>query len=133
MKTEPNKKIPNKFNLNSNECYLNDDFVKYINSLSDSIKKYNKVSNNIININKTILVNTIEKELNSPESIFNINNIAYNNIQSNNEISTKIYENFTKLKENVNSEEINLKKFFEDAKIIFKKMKDYKQKYSQKK
>ena len=133
MKTEPNEKIPHKFNLNSNECYLNDDFVKYINSLSDSIKKYNKVSNNIININKTILVNTIEKELNSPESIFNINNIAYNNIQSNNEISTKIYENFTKLKENVNSEEINLKKFFEDAKIIFKKMKDYKQKYSQKK
>jgi hypothetical protein len=106
---------------------------KTVNSLSDSIKKYNKVSNNIININKTILVNTIEKELNSPESIFNINNIAYNNIQSNNEISTKIYENFTKLKENVNSEEINLKKFFEDAKIIFKKMKDYKKKYSQKK
>jgi hypothetical protein len=132
MKTEGNEKIHYKVNLNSNEYYLNEDFVKYINNLSDSIKEYHKVSKNI-NIYKKILLNAIEKELNSPESIFNINNIAYNNIQSNNEISTKIYENFTKLKENVNSEEINLKKFFEDAKIIFKKMKDYKQKYSQKK
>ena len=130
MKTEVNEKIPNKVN----EYFLKVDFVKYINNLSDSIKEYYKLSKNT-SINKTIIVNDIEKELNVPESIsnikFNINNEAYKNVQSYNEVSKKINENFKKLKENINLEEINLKKFFEDAKIIFKKMKDYRQEYIQ--
>ena len=136
MKTEANEKIPHKMNLNLNDYFLKDDFVKYINSLSDSIKEYYKLSKNA-SIYKTMLVNDIEKELNLPESIsniiFNINNEAYNNVQSHNEISRKIIENFKKLKENINSDEINIKKFFDDAKIIFKKMKDFRQEYIQNK
>ena len=107
MKTEVNEKIPNKVN----EYFLKVDFVKYINNLSDSIKEYYKLSKNT-SINKTIIVNDIEKELNVPESIsniiFNINNEAYKNVQSYNEVSKKINENFKKLKENINLEEINL-------------------------
>ena len=83
MKTEANEKIPHKMNLNLNDYFLKDDFVKYINSLSDSIKEYYKLSKNA-SIYKTMLVNDIEKELNLPESIsniiFNINNEAYNNV-----------------------------------------------------
>jgi hypothetical protein len=131
MKTEGNEKIiHNKMNSNMNAYFLKDDFVKIINSLADSIKEYFKVSNCSSKC-KTMLVKAIEEELKAPESIFNINNVAYNNVQSYNEISRKINENFKKLKENVNSEEINLKKFFEDAKIQFKKMRDYRQHYIQ--
>ena len=139
MKTETNEKTPKKMNLNLNEYFLNEDFVKYINNLSDSILEYYKISKNNI-IYKTKLVNAIEKELNSPvpipNIIFNINNVTYNNVnnvQSNNEASKNINESFKLLKENVNLEEINLKKFFEGAKIIFKKMKDFRKEYIQNK
>ena len=131
MKTESNEIIPNKLNLNLNEDFLNEKFVKYINNLSDSIKEYYKLSTNN-NIYTTILVNDIEKVLNSsaPTSniIYNINNVP-----SHNEVSKKINENFKKLKENINSEELNLKKFFEDAKFIFKKMKNKRKEYIQNK
>ena len=63
MKTESNEIIPNKLNLNLNEDFLNEKFVKYINNLSDSIKEYYKLSTNN-NIYTTILVNDIEKVLN---------------------------------------------------------------------
>ena len=122
MKTESNEINPNKLNLNLNEDFLNEKLVKYINNLSDSIKEYYKLSTNN-NIYTTILVNDIEKVLNSSAPI---SNIIYNinNVPSHNEVSKKINENFKKLKENINSEEINLKKFFEYAKFIFKIMKD---------
>ena len=130
MKTEVNEKILNKFNLNLDEDFLTEDFVKYINNLSDSIRKYCKETKNN-NQTKTILINSLEKDLSESESIFNvifnINNIDYNNVQSYNEVSKKINEALKKLKENVNLEEKNLMYFFEDAKIIFRKMKDYKQ------
>ena len=136
MKTEANEIINSKMNLNLNEDYLNDDFVKYINTLSDSIKEYYKVSKNT-NQNKAILLTVIEKKLNESESIsnilFNENNEDDNNVQSYNEVSKKIIEFFIKLKENVNSDERNLLSFFEDAKIIFKKMKDYRQQLIQNK
>ena len=131
MKTESNEIIPNKLNLNLNEDFLNEKFVKYINNLSDSIKEYYKLSTNN-NIYTTILVNDIEKVLNSSAPI---SNIIYNinNVPSHNEVSKKINENFKKLKENINSEELNLKKFFEDAKFIFKKMKNKRKEYIQNK
>ena len=131
MKTESNEIIPNKLNLNLNEDFLNEKFVKYINNLSDSIKEYYKLSTNN-NIYTTILVNDIEKVLNSSVPI---SNIIYNinNVPSHNEVSKKINENFKKLKENINSEELNLKKFFEDAKFIFKKMKNKRKEYIQNK
>ena len=132
MKTEANEIIINKMNLDLNEDFLNDDFVKNINTLSDSIKEYYKVTKNT-NQNKTILLNAIEKKLNESESISNIlfseNNEDYNNVQSYNEVSKKIIEFFIKLKENINSDQRNLFSFFEDAKIIFKKLKDYRQEY----
>jgi len=135
MNTEANGRIIHKNSLNLNEDFLKDDFVKYINTLSDSIKEYYKVSKNT-NQNKIILLNAIEKKLNESESIsniiFNANNEDYNNVQSYNEVSTKINEFFIKLKENVNSDERNLASFFEDAKIIFRKMKDYRQELVQK-
>ena len=71
MKTESNEIIPNKMNLNLNEDFLNEKFVKYINNLSDSIKEYYKLSTNN-NIYTTILVNDIEKVLNSSAPISNI-------------------------------------------------------------
>ena len=40
MKTENIEQLYNKMNLNSNEDFLNDDFIKYINALSESIKEY---------------------------------------------------------------------------------------------
>ena len=136
MKTEANEIIINKMNLDLNEDFLNDDFVKNINTLSDSIKEYYKVTKNT-NQNKTILLNAIEKKLNESESISNIlfseNNEDYNNVQSYNEVSKKIIEFFIKLKENINSDQRNLFSFFEDAKIIFKKLKDYRQEYIQNK
>jgi len=136
MKKEANEIIINKMNLDLNEDFLNDDFVKNINTLSDSIKEYYKVTKNT-NQNKTILLNAIEKKLNESESISNIlfseNNEDYNNVQSYNEVSKKIIEFFIKLKENINSDQRNLFSFFEDAKIIFKKLKDYRQEYIQNK
>ena len=136
MEKEANEEIINKMNLNLNYDFLNDDFVKYLNTLSDSIMEYYKVSKNT-NQNKEILLNAIEKKLNESESISNVmlieNNEDNNNVQSYNEVSKKIIEFFIKLKENVNSDERNLLSFFEDAKIIFKKMKDYRQEYIQNK
>ena len=139
MKTETIEKIPSKSNLNLNDNFLNKDFINYINNLSDIIREYFKISKNS-NKYKTILVNDLEKELNTPELISNAilhtnndNNVAYNNVHPFNEVSNKINENFKKLKESFNIEEVNLKKFFEDAKFIFKKMKDSRQEYIQNK
>ena len=45
MQTEPNTKTPKKSIYN--EVIFNEDFIGYINTLSDSIKEYFKVSKNI--------------------------------------------------------------------------------------
>ena len=136
MKTERNEEMPNKKNLNLDEVFLNDDFIKYINALSESIKEYYIVTKNT-NKNKIILLNIIEKKLNESESmsniIFNANNEDYDKFQSYNEIYKNIFEFFKNLKENVISDEKNLSSFFEDAKLIFKKMKDYREEFIQNK
>ena len=109
MKTEGNM-INNlsKSNLNSNN--FSSEFISYINTLSDSIKEYFKVTKNTIQ-NKNILIESIEKEFNSYQSL-------------DNDFTNQIKDSLLKLKINIDSDEKNLKFFFDDAKIIFKKMKD---------
>ena len=109
MKTERDEKSPKKYNLIINEDNLKNKFVKYINTLSESIKEYYKVSTNIIQ-NENILINILEGEL------FKI-------IQKKNK--KEIQEILNKIKININSGKANLMNFFEDAKIVFKEMKNY--------
>ena len=96
-------------NSNQNKLLFNDEFVSYINSLSDSIKEYFKVTSNV-NKNKNILINSLENELN-PLIEFQSNE------------SKKIKDTISLLKLEINSDEKNLSLFFEDMKILFKKMK----------
>ena len=111
-------------NLKLNDAVINDEFVNYINTLSDSIREYYKVSKNISK-NKTILVNSIENDVNLSESIlFNEDNTTINKAQSIANLTENMKKNLSKLKLNSNSEDKNLIHFFEDAKVIFKKMKD---------
>ncbi len=112
MKTEENENNLRK-SLNSKEDILNNTIIKYINILSDSIREYYKVSINIIQ-NKNILINILEKELFELKS---------ESIQNNTSIKNK--EIINNLKLNIYSGKINLKNFFEDAKIIFKEMREY--------
>lgn len=95
---------------NQNKVFFNDEFISYINSLSDSIKEYFKVTSNI-NKNKNILINSLENELNS-------------SVEIPNNISKKIQDIVSALKNEINSADKNLSLFFDDMKIIFKKMKD---------
>ena len=94
---------------NQDKLAFNDEFVSYINSLSDSIKEYFKVTSNV-NKNKNILINSLESELNSLEIPINI--------------SKKLNDTISVLKMEINSADKNLSLFFEDMKIIFKKMKE---------
>ena len=124
MKTGVKEKTTLAHKLKLDDAVINDEFVNYINSLSDSIREYYKVSKNITK-NKTILVNAIENEVNLSESIlFNEDNTTMNKAQSLANATENIKKNLSKLKLNVNSGEKNLLLFFEDAKVIFKKMKD---------
>lgn len=102
-----------KKNSNQNKVCFNDEFISYINSLSDSIKEYFKVTSNI-NKNKNILINSLESELIS-------------SVEIPNNISKKIIDITSVLKNEINSADKNLSLFFDDMKIIFKKMKDKQQ------
>lgn len=96
-------------NSSQNKLLFNDEFVSYINSLSDSIKEYFKVTSNV-NKNKNILINSLESDLTS-----------LMDFQTND--SKKIKDTISLLKLEINSDEKNLSLFFEDMKILFKKMK----------
>ena len=131
MKTEEKEKnSSSKPKSKLNKSNLSNEIISYINNLSDSIRQYYKVSK-MINKNKNIIINSIENELNASESIlntiFNENSLDLNLIESYKNVSKKTKETFNKLKLNINSEDKNLISFFEDAKIIFKKMKDSRQ------
>ena len=101
-----------------------DEFVSIINSLNESIKEYYKVSkNNITDANLLIScydnqgksVQELLEKLMNENSTVGINDIV--------EKFSKIKEIMTELQNNNNSNEQNLNLFFEDAKILFKKMK----------
>ena len=107
---EESKKINRKFNSNQNNYILCNTFINYVNALSNSIKKYYKVSIKIIE-NMSILIKSFEEIL----IIFG---------QENN-ISKEIKEIFYQLNMNINSEKNNLNNFLNDTKTIFKEMKEY--------
>ena len=107
---EESKKINRKFNSNQNNYILCNTFINYVNALSNSIKKYYKVSIKIIE-NMSILIKSFEEIL----TIFG---------QENN-ISKEIKEIFYQLNMNINSEKNNLNNFLNDTKTIFKEMKEY--------
>ena len=70
IKTEPNiqnSKTLNS-NKNSNDAISNEEFIGLINTLSDSIKEFYKVSKNV-NKNKNMLINLAEGEINLTETI----------------------------------------------------------------
>ena len=110
MKTEGNI-IKNNRKINSvpNKNYFSE-FINSINTLSNSIKEYYIVTKNTIQ-NKYTLIDSIEKDLNII-------------LSTDDNLSEVFRDNFHKLKLNIDSDENNLKFFFDDAKIIFKKMKD---------
>lgn len=105
MESNGNKVNPI-LNQNQDNLILKDDFIGYINALSDSIKEYWKVTMNV-NKNKSYLINTLEKEVNSPD--IDLSSIANN-----------IYQLKLEIESSIN----NISLFSEDMKILFKKMKE---------
>ena len=98
-------------NENATWCGILPKYITYIiNILSDSIGEYYKVSLNIIQ-NKNILIKSLEEEINLLENESNI--------------SKEFKDLFNHLKINIKEGKTNLINFFEDAKIIFKEMKQY--------
>ena len=126
MKTEPNTKNVKKKQIN--DVFFNDEFIAYINTLSDSIKEFHKVSKNV-NKNKKLLISLAEEEVLLSESYLNKlkEEINYEDINSLSGIIEKLKDIFNKLQLNVISEEKNLIYFFGDAQILFKKMKEKRQ------
>ena len=112
MKTEGNIIKNNRKIISAPNKNYYSEFINSINTLSNSIKEYYIVTHNTIQ-NKYILIELIEKELNM---IFSTN--------TNDNLSEVLKDNFHKLKLNIDSDGSNLKFFFDDAKAIFKKMKD---------
>ena len=131
IKTEPNiqnSKTLNS-NKNSNDAISNEEFIGLINTLSDLIKEFYKVSKNV-NKNKNMLINLAEGEINLTETILyklSKKEINYKEINSFSNITEKLRDIFNKLQLNIISEEKNLIFFFEDAKVLFKKMKEKRQ------
>ena len=115
----PNVEQPNKVNK-----IYDDEFVNLINGLNESIKEYYKVSrNNITEANSFLSfyeeqgkqIQTLMDQINSSNSYERINEVL--------EQIPKINEIMSQLQMNTNSNEKNLNLFFEDAKILFKRMK----------
>lgn len=105
MQTNQNESNLNS-NQNQNKLYMKEDFISCINSISDSIKNLWMLTTNI-NKKENNLINTLEKEtISSPINIESIKN------------------NISKLKIEMNLSRKNFSTFFENMKIIFKKMKD---------
>ena len=100
-----------------------DDFVALINGLNESIKEYYKVSkNNIQEANSFILF--YEKQGIAIQKLIDeiVSTNSYEKINEFFEQIPKINEIMSQLQLNTNSNEKNLNLFFEDAKILFKKM-----------
>ena len=110
------------------EMLFNEKFIKYINSLSKAILEFYKVSKNIYT-NKELLINFGKKEINIDELT---KNNKFNEKPENMKINVReliktLNEIFNKLEINNKSQQINLSNFFEDAKIIFKRLRENRQ------
>lgn len=122
MKTLSNEKLEKYYS--TKEIVFNEDFISYINSLSESIKEFYKVTKNV-NKNKKMLINLAEEEVNYSETFLNSINKEIKNYEEINLVNNnleKLKDIFNKFQLNINSEEKNLLYFFEDAKILFQKM-----------
>ena len=116
MKTEGKDENIRQLESEGREDLLGNSFISYINILSDSIKEYYKISIDIIE-NKMVLFNKIQSEI-------------YSSIPS---MHQKKFPGLLKnLKVNIELNKINLYNFFDDAKILFKKMKDYQNSFKNK-
>ena len=101
-----------------------DEFVFLINGLNESIKEYYKVCrNNIIEANS--FLSFYEEQGQAIQSLIDeiVNSNSYQRINEIFEQIPKINDIMSQLQTNTNSNEKNLNLFFEDAKILFKKMK----------
>ena len=107
------------------EMLFNENFIKNINSLSKAILEFYKVSKNIYT-NKELLINFGKKEINIDELTRNnkINEKSENFKINVRELIKTLKEIFNKLEINIKSQQINLSNFFEDAKIIFKRLRE---------
>ena len=110
------------------EMLFNEKFIKNINSLSKAILEFYKVSKNIYT-NKELLINFGKKEINIDELT---KNNKFNEKPENMKINVReliktLNEIFIKLEINNKSQQINLSNFFEDAKIIFKRLRENRQ------
>ena len=110
------------------EMLFNEKFIKNINSLSKAILEFYKVSKNIYT-NKELLINFGKKEINIDELTRNnkINEKSENFKINVRELIKTLKEIFNKLEINNKSQQINLSNFFEDAKIIFKRLRENRQ------
>ena len=110
------------------EMLFNEKFIKNINSLSKAILEFYKVSKNIYT-NKELLINFGKKEINIHELTRNnkINEKPENMKTNVRELIKTLNEIFNKLEINNKSQQINLSNFFEDAKIIFKSLRENRQ------
>ena len=89
-------------NINLNNKKVIDDFVIHINKISDTIKEYFELSNNLSK-NKRIHINSLEKEINS--SILD---------------KVKLLKIINLLKQDISSEDGNLSLFYENIQNISK-------------
>lgn len=134
MDFEQNLEINTPQNMNQQKIQLpekmgkfdqvyDDDFVSLINGLNESIKEYYKVSkNNIQEANSFILF--YEKQGIAIQKLMDeiVSTNSYEKISEFFDQIPKINEIMSQLQLNANSNEKNLNLFFEDAKILFKKM-----------
>ena len=100
-----------------------DEFVALINGLNESIKEYYKVSkNNIQEANS--FISFYEQQGNIIQKLMDeiVSTNSYEKVSEFFEQIPKINEIMSQLQLNANSNEKNLNLFFEDAKILFKKM-----------
>ena len=113
----------NDYYNNTSQDIYDEEFVSLINGLNDSIKEYYKVSKHNIKQTNDFLIR-VENQTKSIEN--GINEIMQNiTLDKNNEISQAINQSqnmVNQLQNNSLSNEKNLNLFFEDAKILFKKM-----------
>ena len=110
--------------INLDESIYGNEFVNLINTLLDSIKECNKVSKNITK-NERFLLKSAENWIKNSQSIINkiINEeIDLNQIKLYNKIIENLITTLNNLEVNINSSEKNLLYFFEDAKVLFRKM-----------
>jgi len=106
------------------EQIYDDEFVSLINRLNESIKEYYKVSKNNIT-DASSLISFYEDQGKSIQEILDHLTNEKASVGANDIVEqfSKINDIMTQLQINVFSNEKNLNLFFEDAKILFKKMK----------